>query len=121
MPKTIVPEPLTHVAVNVTWVVGAVVFAYFLGVALSWLLQRVKGRRAIIDDIDVLTRGPVRATFMLLAAPNAIPHSSDSSAMWRGCAYHLLVIAVMGTTTWLVASVVLVAERGAIARFACGD
>ena len=121
MPKTIVPEPLTHVAVNVAWVVGAVVFAYFLGVALSWLLQRVKGRSAIIDDIDVLTRGPVRATFMVIAATNAMHHTSDSSAMWRGWADHLLVIAVMGTTTWLVASLVLVAERRAIARFAGGD
>ena len=121
MPKTIVPEPMMHVAINVAWVVGAVVFAYFLGVALSWLLQRIKGRNATIDDIDVLTRGPVRATFMVIAATNAMHHTSDSSAMWRGWADHLLVIAVMATTTWLVASLVLVAERRAIARFAGGD
>jgi small-conductance mechanosensitive channel len=121
MPKTIVPEPILHVAINVAWVVGAVVFAYLLGVALSWLLQRIKGRNATIDDIDVLTRGPVRATFMVIAATNAMHHTSDSSAMWRGWADHLLVIAVMATTTWLVSSLVLVAERRAISRFAGGD
>lgn len=121
MPKTIVPETFTHTAINVAWVVGAVVFAYGLGVALSWLLQRVKGRSAIIDDIDVLTRGPLRATFMVIAATNAMHHTSDSSAMWRGWADHLLVITVMATGTWLVASLVFVAERRAIARFAGGD
>lgn len=120
MPTTIVPAPLTHTALNVAWVVGAVVFAYGLGVALSWLLQRVKGRSAIIDDIDVLTRGPLRATFMVVAATNAMHHTSDSSAMWRGWADHLLVITVMATGTWLIASLVVVAERRAIARFAGG-
>lgn len=121
MPKTIVPETFAHTALNVGWVVGAVVFAYGLGVALSWLLQRVKGRSAIIADIDVLTRGPLRATFMVIAATNAMHHTSDSSAMWRGWADHLLVIAVMATGTWLVASLVFVAERRAIARFAGGE
>lgn len=117
MPDAIAFQPATHVAINVAWVVGAVVAAYLLGVALSWLLQRIKKRNAIIDDLDVLTRGPLRATFMVIAARDAMQRTSASASMWRGWADHLLLIATMATSTWLVASLVLVAERRAIARF----
>lgn len=110
-------QPVTHVAINIAWVVGAVVVAYFLGVALSWLVQRMKGRHAIIDDLDVLTRGPLRATFMVIAARSAMQRTSDSASMWRGWADHLLLITVIATSTWLVASLVLVAERRTITRF----
>ena len=121
MPKAISLELVTHHAVNVAWVVGAVAVAYALGLALSWLLQRIKGRSAIIDDIDVLTRRPVRATLMVIAATSALHHTSTSAAPWRGDVDHLLLIALTATHTWLIASLVFVAERRAIARFAGGD
>jgi cytochrome bd-type quinol oxidase subunit 2 len=120
MPKAIALEPATHVALNVAWVVGAVVIAYAFGVALSWLLQRMKRRNSTINDIDLLTRGPVRATFMVIAATIAVQHTTDSTLTWRGQLDHALLIAQMATTTWVVASLVFVAERRAVARFA-GD
>ena len=121
MPEAIQLEPVTHVAVNVAWVAGAIVIAYGVGMALSWLLQRIKGRSAVIDDIEELTRGPVRATLMAIAAKTAVHHTSDPSSVWRAGVDHLLVIALMATNTWLFASLILVAERRAIARFAGGD
>lgn len=121
MPKAIALDPATHIALNIAWVVGAVAIAYAVGVALSWLLQRIKGRSAIIDDIDVLTRRPVRATLMVFAATTALHHTSHSTSPWRGYVDHVLIIALTVTHTWLIASLVYVAERRAIARFAAGD
>lgn len=121
MPEAIQLEPVTHVAVNVAWVVGAVAVAYGLGMALSWLLQRIHGRSAVVDDIEELTRRPLRAMLMVIAAKTAVHHTSDPSSMWRAGIDHALVIALMATNTWLVASLILVAERRAIAGFAGGD
>jgi len=120
MPEAIQLEPVTHVAVNVAWVAGAVAVAYGAGMALSWLLQRIEGRSVVVDDFEELTRGPVRATLMVIAAKTAVHHTSDPSSVWRDGVDHLLVIALIATNTWLFASLILVAERRAIARFAGG-
>ncbi|BBZ43416.1 mechanosensitive ion channel family protein [Mycobacterium parmense] len=111
----------THVALNLAWVAAAAVVAYAAGLALSWVLQRVKGRSPVIDDLDVLTRRPVRATLVVIATTTAVHHTTASSSQFRGWLDHALLIAVMATNTWLVASLVFVAERRAIARFARGD
>jgi small-conductance mechanosensitive channel len=121
MPKAIKLETATHIALNFTWLVMAVTVAYACGVALSWLMQRLKGRSAIIADIDVLTRRPVRAMLMVIAATTAVHHTSTSASGWRGGVDHALVIALMATYTWLTASLVFVAERRVISRFAGGD
>ncbi len=121
MPKAIPLESAIHIALNIAWLVGALVIAYALGVALSWLLRRVNGRSAVISDIEVLTRGPVRATLMVIAATSAVHHLSNSTVTTRGWLNHVLVIAHLAATTWLVASLVLVAERRAVARFAGAD
>jgi small-conductance mechanosensitive channel len=120
-PKAIKLEVATHVAVHVAWVVGAVMIAYAIGVALSWLLQRLKGRSAILNDLDVLTRRPVRATLMVIAATNSVHHVWHSTSVWRGYVDHILLIALTVTHTWLIASLIFVVERRAISRFAGGD
>ncbi|BBX62201.1 mechanosensitive ion channel protein MscS [Mycobacterium saskatchewanense] len=121
MPKAIPLQSATHIALNVAWVVVALVIAYAVGVALSWVLQRMKGRSAMVNDIDVLTRPPVRATLMVIATNAAVHHAVASKSEWRGPVDHALLIAGLATSTWLVASLVYVAERRAIARFAGGD
>jgi small-conductance mechanosensitive channel len=121
MPKAIKLEAASHVALHVAWVLGAVIVAYALGVALSWLLQRLKGRSAIIDDLDVLTRRPVRATLMVIAATTAVHHVWHSASVWRADVDHVLLIAITVAHTWLIASLMFVVERRAIARFAGGD
>ncbi|ODQ97271.1 mechanosensitive ion channel protein MscS [Mycobacterium intermedium] len=115
MTKAIVFDSATQLAVSVAWVVIAVAAAYAAGMALSWLLQRMKRRSAIIHDLDVLTRGALRATLMVLAATTAVHHTKLAEA--RGWVDHALLIAGMATGTWLAASLVSVAERRAIAHF----
>ncbi len=121
MPEAIALEPATHIALNVAWVAGAVAVAYGVGMALSWVLQRLQGRSGIIDDIEELTRRPLRAMLMVIAAKTAVHHTTVASWEWRGWVDHGLDIALMSAGTWLAASLVFVAERRAIARFAGGD
>jgi small-conductance mechanosensitive channel len=113
--------PATHLATTAAWVAGAVALAYVLGLALSWLLQRLGRRSRVLHDVADLTRRPLRATLVVIAAAAAVRRASDGQAAWRGWLDHLLVIALIGTVTWMVTSLVLVAERQVIDRFAGGD
>ena len=113
--------PASHIAVTAAWIAGAIAVAYILGLGLSWIVQRLSGRSAILRDIAHLTRRPVRATLMVIAASAAVRRFSDAASSWRGWVDHALVIVLIGTITWLLASLVMVAERRAISRFAGGD
>lgn len=119
MPDTF--EPATHAFATAAWIVGAVTVAYVLGLALSWTVQRLGSRSAVLRDVARLTRRPVRATLMVIAASAALSRVSDPESSWRSWLDHLLVIVLIGTITWLLASLVMVAERRAIARFGGGD
>jgi small-conductance mechanosensitive channel len=114
-------ESVTHLAVIVAWVAGAVAGAYLLGWALSWTLQRIGRRSGFVNDLVVLTRRPFRATLMVIAANIAVDGTIAASVSWRGTVDHLLHITVIAAITWLVASLVLVVERRVIVRFAGGD
>ena len=71
MPESTGIESATNVASTAAWVAGAVVAAYFLGVALSWLLHRLGRRSQVLHDVADLTRRPARATLMIIAATAA--------------------------------------------------
>ncbi|MEH3141861.1 MAG: mechanosensitive ion channel [Mycobacterium kyogaense] len=113
--------PATHLATAAAWVAGSIALAYAVGLALSWLLQRLGRRSRVLHDVGDLTRRPLRATLVVIAASAAVRNASDGQAAWRGWLDHTLLIAVIGTLTWLVASLLLVAERQVITRFAGGD
>lgn len=121
MPEDIQLENATNFAVTAAWLAGAVVVAYLVGMAFSWLLFRAGGRSHVLRDIAELTRMPVRATLVVVAATAAVRRTSSESASWRGWLDHVLVIALIGALTWLVASLVKVVERRMISRFGGGD
>jgi small-conductance mechanosensitive channel len=121
MSETIEFESATDFAVTAAWVAGAVALAYAFGVGLSWLVQRLGRRSAVLRNAAELTRRPMRATLMVIAATVAVQRTSDEQASWRGWLDHTLVIVLIATITWLVASLVMVAERQALTRFAGGD
>jgi small-conductance mechanosensitive channel len=121
MPGTIELESTSHLFVTTAWVAGAVAGGYLLGLALSWLAQRVGRRSAVLRDVVQLTRRPVRATLMVIAASAALRRASDAGASWRGWLDHAMVILLIAAITWTVASLVMVAERQVITRFAGGD
>ena len=49
-------EPASHFAVTAAWIAGAVAVAYVLSLGLSWTVQRLSRRSAILRDIAHLTR-----------------------------------------------------------------
>lgn len=114
-------QPASHFAVITGWIVGAVAIAYGIGLGLSWAVQRLGRRSSVVNDIAQLTRRPVRATLMVIAASAAVHRVSDPESSWRGWLDHALVLVLIATITWLIASLAAVAERRAIARFAGGD
>lgn len=121
MPEDLQLVNATNFAVTAAWVVGAVVVAYLVGIAFSSLLLRVGRRSQILRDTATLTRMPLRATLVVVAATAAVRRTSHGSASWRGWFDHLLVIALIGAITWLIASFVKVVERRMIASFGGGD
>lgn len=121
MSETIELESATNFAVTAAWVAGAVAVAYGVGLGLSWLVQRIGRRSAVLRNAAELTRRPVRATLMVIAATVAVQRTSDGHANWRGWLDHTLVIVLIATITWLIAALVMVAERQTLARFAGGD
>ncbi|MGV0836780.1 mechanosensitive ion channel family protein [Mycolicibacterium thermoresistibile] len=110
----------TDLAVTLAWVAGAVTAAYFLGMGVSWVLLRMGRRSDILRDIAILTRRPVRAIMMVIAAGIALQRT-DTDAAWRGWADHLLRVLLIAAITWMIAKLVQVVERRMIARFAGGD
>lgn len=113
-------QSATRLAVVLAWVGGAVVGAYLLGWALSWLIQRAGRRSGLITDLTALTRRPFRATLMVMAATAAVAATVDGAVSWRPRVDHLLHILMIAAVTWLFASLVMVAERRALARLSTG-
>src|SRR6476661_3416761 len=114
-------ESATNLAVTLAWVAAAIVAAYLLGVVLTWVLMRVGRRSEVICDVAELTRMPVRAALVVFGSSIAVQRTSDPADSWRGWLDHTLQILLIATLTWLLASLVLVAERRAIARYGGGD
>ncbi|WP_373139495.1 mechanosensitive ion channel family protein [Mycobacterium marinum] len=109
------------VAVSLAWVGGALVGAYLLGVLLSWILKRIGRRSELLGDVAPLTRKPLRVTLMVIAAIVAVHGSVHGAVASHGWVDHTLVLLLIAAITWLVASLVLVAERRAINQFGGGD
>ncbi len=114
-------QSATNLAVTMAWVAGAVAAAYLLGVILTWVLMRIGRRSGVICDIAELTRMPVRAALVVFGSSIAVQRTSDPADSWRGWLDHTLLILLIAALTWLLASLVLVAERRAIARYGGGD
>jgi len=75
----------------------------------------------VLNDIAQLTRMPARATLMVLAASIAVQRTSDRADGWRSWVDHALLIVLIAAITWLVAGLVMVAERRMIATYVGGD
>ena len=114
-------ETATNLAVTLAWSAGAVAAAYLAGVVLTWVLSRIGRRSGVLRDIAELTRMPVRAALMAFAASIAVRQTSDPADTWRRWVDHTLLILLIAALTWLVTSLVRVAERRMIARFGGGD
>ncbi|AEV75953.1 small-conductance mechanosensitive channel [Mycolicibacterium rhodesiae NBB3] len=120
MPDDTELETATNLAVTLAWAAGAMTAALLLGVLLTWALGRIGRRSAMLCDVAELTRMPVRATLMVVAATISVQRTSDPADSWRRLVDHSLLILLIVGVTWLLTSLVRVAERRMIARFGGG-
>lgn len=120
MPDETELQTASNIAVTLAWAAGAIAAVYVLGVVLTWLMARISRRSALIKDIEVLTRKPVRMLLMVIAATVAVRRTSDTADSWRGWVDHWLLILLIASITWLVTGFVRVAERRMIARYGGG-
>lgn len=121
MPEDTELNSATNFAIMAGWVAGAVVVAYATSVVLSWALQRLGRRSELLADVARLTRGPARATLLMIAALTAFDRVTDTNMFWRNTVHQILVILLIAAVTWVVSSLVMVAEQRVIARFGGGD
>lgn len=121
MPETSEFTSATTFAVMAAWVAGALAVAYLAGVMLSWTLHRLGRRSELVGDAASLTRRPARAALMMIAALTAFDRVTDEDAFWRNSVHQLLLIMLIAAFTWVVSSLVMVAERRVISRFGGGD
>jgi small-conductance mechanosensitive channel len=115
-------ESATNLAVTLTWMAVAVAIALTLGVIAYWALRRLSRRSDLLSDILELSRTPMLATLVVIAASIGVRRSSHPhDDAWRGWVDHAGLILLVVTLTWLMISLVQVAERRAVARFGGGD
>lgn len=112
---------IADIAGAAAWICGAILVAYLVGFALSWALKRAGRRSDLLAGVAHFTRIPLRATVIVIALSVAVKRVVDPAVSWRGFVDHLLLIMVIGTTTWMIASLVRVVERQAIRKFGGGD
>ncbi|GAY16039.1 mechanosensitive ion channel family protein [Mycobacterium sp. shizuoka-1] len=108
-------------AVMAAWVAGGLIVAYGAGAVLSWTLHRLGRRSDLLADVARLTRRPARAVLMMIAALTAFDRVTDGQAFWRNSVHQVMVILLIAAVTWVVSSLVMVAEQRVIARFGGGD
>ncbi|OBB44920.1 mechanosensitive ion channel domain-containing protein [Mycobacterium sp. 852002-51961_SCH5331710] len=120
MPDETELQTATNIAVTIAWAAGAIAAVYVFGVVVTWLMARISRRSALLKDIEVLTRKPVRMLLMVIAASVAVRRTSGTADSWRGWVDHWLLILMIVSITWLVTGLVRVAERRMIARYGGG-
>ncbi|GAA3762830.1 mechanosensitive ion channel [Plantactinospora mayteni] len=105
------------------WTVIATVGAALLALAVVEVVHRTVrrlGRRTVLlSELSEHSYRPFQVAATVLAIQFGIRFSTGYGVgtPWRQGLLHLLVLAVIGTTAWLVASLLLVSEDTALARF----
>ncbi|MEN3614029.1 mechanosensitive ion channel family protein [Plantactinospora sp. ZYX-F-223] len=105
------------------WTVIATVGAALLALAVVEVVHRTVrrlGRRSVLlSELSEHSHRPFQVAATVLAIQFGVRFSTGYGigTPWRRTLLHLLVLAVIGTTAWLVASLLLVSEDTALARF----
>ncbi|MGX7674857.1 mechanosensitive ion channel family protein [Plantactinospora sp. DSM 117369] len=105
------------------WTVIATVSAALFALAVVEVVHRTVrrlGRRSVLlSELSEHSHRPFQVAATVLAIQFGVRFSTGYGigTPWRRTLLHLLVLAVIGTTAWLVASLLLVSEDTALARF----
>ena len=98
---------------------GAAVIALIAVVAVHRTVRRIGRRSLLLTELSEHARRPFQVAGTVVAVQFAVRFSTGYGvgAQWRQVLLHFLVLAVIAATAWLVASLLLVTEDTALARF----
>ncbi|MFY1671823.1 mechanosensitive ion channel family protein [Plantactinospora sp. WMMB334] len=99
--------------------VGAAVLALVVVEAVHRTVRRLGRRSVLLSELSEHSHRPFQVAATVLAIQFGVRFSTGYGVgtPWRQTLLHLLVLAVVATTAWFVASLLLVSEDTALARF----
>ncbi|MEO3746707.1 mechanosensitive ion channel family protein [Plantactinospora sp. B5E13] len=99
--------------------VGAAVFALVVVELVHRIVRRLGRRSVLLAELSEHAHRPFQVAATVVALQFGIRFSTGYGVgtHWRRTLLHLLVLAVIATVAWLVASLLLVTEDTALARF----
>lgn len=110
-----------QVLVPLLAVAGAVVLALLAAWLVKLLVRTLATKSVIAGDLARRARHPLRAVLVVIAVWIAlrvsIPAATWRDSDWLGAVQHVLLIALIGTGTWLVGSLAFVIEDAALSRY----
>jgi small-conductance mechanosensitive channel len=102
-------------------VAGAIVLALLAAWLVKLLVRTLAKKSVIAGDLARRARHPLRAVLVVIAVwialRLAVPASTWRESDWLGTVQHLLLIALIGTGTWLIGSLAFVIEDAALSRY----
>jgi small-conductance mechanosensitive channel len=109
------------VLVPILSVAGAVVVAFLVAVLVGILVRSLARKSVVAADLARRAKRPLRAVLVVIAVWVAlrisVPDATWESSGWMGALGHVLLIALIGTATWLVGTLAFVAEDAALSRY----
>ncbi|GAB3983173.1 hypothetical protein GCM10027615_67660 [Plantactinospora veratri] len=98
---------------------GAALLALAVVEAVHRTVRRLGRRSVLLNELSEHSHRPFQVAATVLAIQFGVRFSTGYGAgtPWRRTLLHLLVLAVIAATAWLVASLLLVSEDTALARF----
>lgn len=109
-------EQATNLAVTLGWVVLAVTVAFFAVLLASKVLRYAARSNETVREIAVRLRKPAHATFMVLGMWIAVWATANRGDHWFPVLQHVVVVSVILTSAWMVATIALVVEDRALHR-----
>ncbi|WP_308439725.1 mechanosensitive ion channel family protein [Cellulomonas denverensis] len=110
-----------QVLVPLLAVAGAVVLALLAAWLVKLLVRTLATKSVIAGDLARRARHPLRAVLVVIAVWIAlrvsVPAATWRDSDWLGAVQHVLLIALIGTGTWLVGSLAFVIEDAALSRY----
>nr|WP_276581861.1 mechanosensitive ion channel domain-containing protein [Cellulomonas sp. RIT-PI-Y] len=102
-------------------VAGAIVLALLAAWLVKLLVRTLAKKSVIAGDLARRARHPLRAVLVVIAVwialRVAVPAATWRDSEWLSAVQHVLLIALIGTGTWLIGSLAFVIEDAALSRY----
>ncbi|WP_129788895.1 mechanosensitive ion channel family protein [Promicromonospora panici] len=109
-------EQATDLAVTLGWVVLAITLAFVVVTLASKLVRFAARRHDTVREIALRMRWPAHATFMVLGMWIAVWSTANRDDPWLPVLEHVVLVSVILSSAWMVATIALVIEDRALHR-----